>query len=91
MGCPAALPTDPSPCTGPVAVMVIDPEMAGARGCEHHAAVLLAAIPGSRPVALPDASAGAALRVHAAAGPLTRTTGRTWSTLRQLAADLTTS
>jgi hypothetical protein len=65
--CPAAHPEDPTPCDGPVAVMVLDAHNAGARGCEHHAARLLASLQGGRVYALPDAPAGAAIRVFKAA------------------------
>ncbi|WP_063803580.1 hypothetical protein [Streptomyces silvensis] len=61
--CPAALPDDPRPCDGRLAVTVLDAANAGADGCEAHGARLLAALDGARPVALPDAPAGAALRV----------------------------
>ncbi|MEU1569672.1 hypothetical protein ABZ519_00550 [Streptomyces collinus] len=65
--CPAAHPEDPTPCGGPVVVTIIDAENAGADGCEHHAARMLASISGARPVAKPDAPAGVALRVFRAA------------------------
>ncbi len=65
--CPAAHPDDPTPCTGPVAVTVLDATNAGADGCEHHGARLLASLAGGRVYALPDAPAGAALRVFKAA------------------------
>ncbi|MFE3430396.1 hypothetical protein [Streptomyces sp. NPDC059171] len=61
--CPAAHPEDATPCGGPVVVTVIDAENAGADGCEHHAARMLASIGGARPVAKPDAPAGVAARV----------------------------
>ncbi|MFJ6611870.1 hypothetical protein ACIQPT_16515 [Streptomyces sp. NPDC091289] len=61
--CPAAHPEDATPCGGPVVVTVIDAENAGADGCEHHAARMLASISGARPVAKPDAPAGAGVRV----------------------------
>ncbi|WP_185932508.1 hypothetical protein [Streptomyces sp. WAC 01325] len=70
--CPAALPGNTSPCDGPVAVLVLDAQNAGAEGCEHHAARLLARLDGGRPVALPDAPAGAALRVFTASGDIRR-------------------
>jgi hypothetical protein len=66
--CPAAHPDDPTPCDGRPAVTVLDSANAGADGCELHGARLLAALDGGRAFALPDASAGAALRVHRAAG-----------------------
>jgi hypothetical protein len=65
--CPAAHPEDPTPCGGPVVVTIIDRENAGADGCEHHAARMLASITGARPVARPDAPAGVALRIFRAA------------------------
>ena len=66
--CPAALPGDPNPCDGRLAVTVLDIANAGADGCELHGIRLLAALAGGRVVALPDAPAGAALRVHRSAG-----------------------
>ncbi|WP_279926626.1 hypothetical protein [Streptomyces chengmaiensis] len=65
--CPAAHPDDPTPCTGPVAVTVLDTTNAGANGCEHHGARLLASLAGGRVYALPDAPTGAAIRVFKAA------------------------
>jgi hypothetical protein len=65
--CPAAHPEDPTPCGGPVVVTIIDTQNAGADGCEHHAARMLASITGARPVAKPDAPAGVAVRVFRAA------------------------
>jgi hypothetical protein len=65
--CPAAHPEDLTPCSGPVVVTVLDASNAGADGCEHHAARLLASITGGRPVAKPDAPAGVALRIFRAA------------------------
>ncbi|MEV0691894.1 hypothetical protein [Streptomyces sp. NPDC050388] len=65
--CPAAHPEDPTPCSGPVVVTVLDAANAGADGCEHHAARLLASLTGGRPVAKPDAPAGIALRIFRAA------------------------
>ncbi len=61
--CPAAHPEDSTPCGGPVVVTVVDAENAGADGCEHHAARMLASISGARPVAKPDAPAGMAARI----------------------------
>jgi hypothetical protein len=61
--CPAAHPEDPTPCGGPVVVTIIDTQNAGADGCEHHAARMLASITGARPVAKPEAPAGVALRI----------------------------
>ncbi|WP_460067349.1 hypothetical protein [Streptomyces sp. YKOK-I1] len=65
--CPAAHRDDPTPCAGPVAVMVLDAGNAGARSCEHHGARLLASLNGGRVYALPDAPDGAAIRVFKAA------------------------
>lgn len=65
--CPAAHPEDPTPCGGPVAVTVLDAQNAGADGCEHHAARLLASLDGGRVYNLPDAPDGAAIRVFTAA------------------------
>ncbi|MEU8571072.1 hypothetical protein AB0C51_22470 [Streptomyces pathocidini] len=65
--CPAAHPDDPTSCTGPVAVTVLDATGAGAEGCEHHAARLLASLEGGRVYALPDAPPGAAIRTFKAA------------------------
>ncbi|MEU4170997.1 hypothetical protein AB0F46_29470 [Streptomyces sp. NPDC026665] len=64
--CPSAYPSDPTPCRGPVAVTVLDADNHGADGCEYHAARLLAALPGGRVYALPDAPDGAAHRVFKA-------------------------
>lgn len=61
--CPAAHPEDATPCGGPVVVTVVDAENAGADGCEHHAARMLASITGARPVAKPEAPAGMAVRI----------------------------
>jgi hypothetical protein len=68
--CPAAHRDDPTDCTGPVCVTVLDAENAGANGCEHHAARLLASLEGGRVYALPDAPDGAALRVFTAAADI---------------------
>jgi hypothetical protein len=65
--CPAAHPGDPTPCDGPPAVTVLDAANAGANGCEHHGARLLASLDGGRVYALPDAPDGAAIRVFKAA------------------------
>lgn len=65
--CPAAHGDDPTPCDGPASVTVTDATNAGADGCEHHAARLLASLDGGRVHALPDAPAGAAIRVFKAA------------------------
>ncbi|MGQ4402551.1 hypothetical protein ACN6K4_003333 [Streptomyces hayashii] len=65
--CPAAHPEDPTPCGGPVVVTVLDAQNEGAKGCEHHAARLLASLDGGRVYALPDAPAGSAIRTFKAA------------------------
>lgn len=65
--CPAAHPEDPTPCGGPVVVTVLDAGNTGADGCEHHGARLLASLDRGRVYALPDAPAGAAIRVFTAA------------------------
>ncbi|WP_037863528.1 hypothetical protein [Streptomyces sp. NRRL S-340] len=65
--CPAAHPEDPTPCSGPVVVTVLDSTNAGADGCEHHAVSLLASVAGARPVPKPDAPAGLAVRLFRAA------------------------
>ena len=65
--CPAAHADDPTPCDGPPAVTVTDTTGATADGCEHHAARLLASLDGARVHPLPDAPAGAAIRVFKAA------------------------
>ncbi|MFD9774217.1 hypothetical protein ACFWXE_28380 [[Kitasatospora] papulosa] len=67
--CLAALPTDHTPCAGPAVVTVLDADNAGADGCEHHAARLLAVLDRGRVFALPHAPAGAAHRVFKAAAP----------------------
>jgi hypothetical protein len=68
MRCAAAHPEDPTPCVGPHdAVLVLDRHGAGADGCEHHGARLLASLDGGRIYALPDAPRGAAIRVFTAA------------------------
>lgn len=68
--CPAAHPSDPSQCTGPAAVTILDASGAGMDGCEHHAARMLASLTGARVYALPTAPPGAATRVHTAAGTM---------------------
>lgn len=65
--CAAAHRDDPTPCDGPAVVTVLDAVNAGADGCERHGARLLASLDGGRVYALPDAPAGAALRVFKAA------------------------
>ncbi|MEW2284791.1 hypothetical protein [Streptomyces sp. NPDC047841] len=47
---------------------VLDRGNAGADGCEHHAARLLASLEGGRVYVLPDTPEGAAIRVFKAAG-----------------------
>jgi hypothetical protein len=66
--CPAAHPEDTSPCDGPPVVTVLDAGNAGADGCEHHGARLLASLDGGRVYGLPDAPAGSAIRAFKAAG-----------------------
>jgi hypothetical protein len=68
--CTAAHPEDPTPCVGPVVVTVLDAANAGADGCEHHGARLLASLDGGRVYALPDAPEGAAIRTFKAAASL---------------------
>ncbi|GAA3231133.1 hypothetical protein ACFQE4_12555 [Streptomyces thermocoprophilus] len=68
--CPAAHPDDPTPCEGPAVVTVLDAHDAGADGCEHHAARLLASLEGSRVYPLPGAPEGAGIRVFTAADTL---------------------
>ncbi|MBN0043100.1 hypothetical protein JS756_03015 [Streptomyces actuosus] len=65
--CPVAHPEDPTPCDGPAVVTVLDADNAGADGCEHHAARLLASLDGGRVYGLPHAPAGTAIRVFKAA------------------------
>lgn len=65
--CPAAHRDDPTPCDGPPVVTVLDRTNAGVVGCEHHGARLLASLDGGRVYTLPDAPAGAAIRVFKAA------------------------
>jgi hypothetical protein len=48
-------------------VTVLDAHNAGADGCEHYAARLLASLERGRVYPLPDAPAGAAIRVFTAA------------------------
>lgn len=61
--CPAAHPEDPTPCGGPVIVTVLDATNAGADGCEHHAARLLASLDRGRVYGHRNAPAGTAIRV----------------------------
>ncbi|MGW1498579.1 hypothetical protein ACWCQW_08380 [Streptomyces mirabilis] len=65
--CPGAHRDDPTSCDGPTVVTVLDDAAnAGADGCEHHAARLLASLDGGRVNALPDAPSRAAIRVYEA-------------------------
>ncbi|WP_443333310.1 NUDIX domain-containing protein [Streptomyces sp. CB01580] len=68
--CPAAHPSDPSACPGPVAVTVVDRTGAGVDGCEHHAARMLASLTGARVYPLTPADGDAAIRTHTAAAAL---------------------
>ncbi|WP_328923175.1 hypothetical protein [Streptomyces griseoaurantiacus] len=68
--CPAAHPDDPTSCDGPPVVTVLDRTNAGADGCHHHAARLLASLDGGRPVSLPDAPWGSTIRVYKTAADL---------------------
>lgn len=69
--CKAAHPDDPTSCSGPATVTVLDARNAGADGCEHHAARLLASLEGGRVYRLPGAIAdGAAIRVFQAAADI---------------------
>jgi hypothetical protein len=65
--CPAAHPQDPTPCGGPIVVVVIDTANVGANGCEHHAARLLASLEGGRVYAYGTSPEGCAIRVFKAA------------------------
>ncbi|MFC4500645.1 MULTISPECIES: hypothetical protein [Streptomyces] len=81
--CPAAHAEDPTPCGGPVVVTVLDARNAGAQGCEHHGARLLASLDGGRVYTLGTSPEGAAIRVFkAAAGirpfPWLTDAPRTW-------------
>jgi hypothetical protein len=68
--CPAAHPEDPTPCDGPPVVTILDRSNAGAKGCAHHGARLLASLEGGRVYALPDAPPGSAIAVFKAAADL---------------------
>lgn len=68
--CPAAHPEDPTACTGRSVVTVLDAQNAGANGCEHHAARLLASLDGGRVYGLPHAEPGTAIRVFKAAATI---------------------
>ena len=65
--CPAAHPEDPTPCDGPPVVTILDRTNAGAKGCAHHGARLLASLEGGRVYALADAPDGTAIAVFKAA------------------------
>ncbi|MEH0637285.1 hypothetical protein QBA35_28840 [Streptomyces bottropensis] len=65
--CPAAHPDDPTSCSGPPTVTVLDRHNAGANGCQHHGARLLASLDGGRVYGLPHATPGTAIRVFKAA------------------------
>ncbi|MFJ9667361.1 hypothetical protein ACIRPP_22575 [Streptomyces sp. NPDC101219] len=68
--CPAAHPDDPTPCTGRPTVTVLDWRNAGADGCRHHSARLLAPLDGGRVCGLPHATHGTAIAVCKAAADL---------------------
>lgn len=65
--CPASHPDDPTSCDGPPVVTILDRYNAGAEGCEHHGARLLASLESGRVYPLPDAPEVAAIRVYTAA------------------------
>jgi hypothetical protein len=65
--CPAAHLEDPTECVGPAVVTVLDSTGAGADGCEHHGARLLASLDGGWVYSLPTAPRGTAVRVFKAA------------------------
>jgi hypothetical protein len=65
--CGAAHGDDPTPCSGPPTVTILDATNAGANGCQHHGARLLASLDGGRVYGLPDAAPGTAIRVFKAA------------------------
>jgi hypothetical protein len=64
--CPAAHPQDPTPCGGPIVVVIIDTANASATGCEHHGARLLASLEGGRVYAYGSSPEGCAIRVFQA-------------------------
>ncbi|MFJ4717464.1 hypothetical protein [Streptomyces sp. NPDC088785] len=65
--CQCSRALDPTPCEGPQdAVLILSATNTGAYGCETHGALRMAAIEGSRAVS--HSVAGAAIRVHQAAG-----------------------
>ncbi|QIY95847.1 hypothetical protein HEP87_19690 [Streptomyces sp. S1D4-11] len=68
--CPAAHPEDPTPCDGPAVVTILDAANAGANGCEHHGARLLASLTGGRVYALGTAPEASAIRVFKAAATI---------------------
>src|SRR5688500_17980840 len=67
--CPAAHGDDPTPCSGPPTVTVLDAGNAGADGCQHHAARLLASLEGGRVVS-GQHHPGAAIRVYKSAADI---------------------
>ncbi|MCX4858970.1 hypothetical protein [Streptomyces canus] len=68
--CPAAHTEDPTPCSGPPTVTVLDAHNAGAEGCQHHGARLLASLEGGRVYGLPHATPGTAIAVFKAAASI---------------------
>ncbi len=68
--CPAAHPDDPTSCDGPPVVTILDAANAGANGCEHHGARLLASLTGGRVYALGTSPEGCAIRVFKAAATI---------------------
>ncbi|WP_405525221.1 hypothetical protein OG426_19375 [Streptomyces canus] len=68
--CPAAHIEDPTPCSGPPTVTVLDAHNAGADGCQHHGARLLASLEGGRVYGLPHATPGTAIAVFKAAASI---------------------
>ena len=55
----------------PLKVTVVDRPGAGLDGCKHHAARMLASLPGARAYALPEAPADAAARTFKTAAGMT--------------------
>lgn len=72
MTCPATHPSESGPaCPGPIVATVMDRNGVGARGCEHHAIRLMAALGHlSRCVPEPGAWPGTAIRLTLAARAL---------------------
>jgi len=68
--CPAAHPSDPSPCSGPIAVTVADSKGAGVDGCEHHAARMIASLREATVHAIPGADPESPTRTAEAASSL---------------------